>query len=171
MKRKLVALALLIAVPAAHADDFAGHSFFTVRPQFRLVSPEKEALFRNDRMQLKEGGIEGAVQVAVYGGQSTNGCQLNQYFLPSNKTSLNVQEYKTSGYSQDGQSSKDIEARNFNIATSSTAETFRSNIAFNPQQTSFGIGFSWIQNIWHDCNDVPRIWGEISFPCNILTIK
>jgi hypothetical protein len=168
MKRKLVALALLFAAPAAHADDFAGHSFFTVRPQFRLVSPEKEALFRNDRMLLRDGGIEGTSQVVVYGGQSTNGCQLNQYFLPSNKTSLNVQEYKTPFFTQDGQPSKDIEARNFNIVTESGTETFRSNISFNPQQTSFGIGFSWIQNIWHDCDGVPRVWGEISFPVQYI---
>ncbi len=168
MKRKLVALALLVAAPAVHADDFAGHSFFTVRPQFRLVSPEKEALFRNDRMQLKDGGIEGTCQVVVYGGQSNNGCAINQYFLPSNKTSLNVQEYKTPFFTQDGQPSKDLEARNFNIVTSSVTETFRSNIAFNPQQTSFGIGYSWIQNIWHDCDGVPRVWGEISFPVQYI---
>lgn len=168
MKRKLVALTLLVVAPVVYADDFAGHSFFTARPQFRLVSAEKEALFRNDRMLLREGGIQGTSQVVVYGGQSTNGCQLNQYFLPSNKTSLYVQEYKTPSFIQDGQSSKDIEARNFNIVTESASQTFRSNIAFNPQQKSFGIGFSWIQNIWHDCDGVPRVWGEISFPVQYI---
>ena len=71
MNRRFFTLALLSAA-SLYADDFASHSFFTARPQFRLVSPEKEALFRNDRMDLREGGIEGTVQAVVYGGQSTN---------------------------------------------------------------------------------------------------
>ncbi|MBY0110212.1 MAG: hypothetical protein K2X90_03820 [Candidatus Babeliaceae bacterium] len=164
MKRKLVVLTLLITARTVYADDFAGHSFFTVRPQFRLVSPEKLTLYFPHDMEFADGGLESKIQVVAFGGMSTNSCQLNQYFLPSNKTSLNVQEYKTPDFTQDGQSSKDIEARNFNIVTQSADQTFRSNIAFKPQQSTFGIGLSWVQNIWHDCNGVPRFWGEISFP-------
>lgn len=147
------------------ADDFASRSFFTVRPQFILVSPEKEALFRNDRMQLRDGGIEGTFQIAAFGGQSTNQVTINKYFLPSNKTSLNVQEYKSPNFTlQDGLYTKDLEARNFNIATVDPTQTFKSNIFFRPQQSVFGIGLGWIQNLWHDCNDVPRIWFEVSMP-------
>ncbi len=171
MNKKLLSL-MLLCVFHMHADDFASHSFFTARPQFRLVSPEKESLFRNDRMLLREGGIEGALQVAVYGGQSTNANELNKYFLPSNKTSLNSQEYKTPSFTQDGLFTKDLEARNFNIKTDpSVDQTFKSNIYLRPQQTSFGIGLSWIQNLWHDCNDIPRVWGEISFPIQYINNK
>lgn len=155
--------------PAIKADDFACHSFFTVHPQFRLVSPEKEALFRNDRMLLREGGIEGTIQTVFYGGQSNNDLELNKYFLPSNKTALNAQEYKSPNFTQDGIFVKDLEARNFNIATNpNSGTTFKSTILFRPQQTSFGIGFSWIQNLWHDSQDVPRIWAEVSFPVQYI---
>jgi hypothetical protein len=167
MKKKIIKLVLILSAPALKADDFSCHSFFTVRPQFRLVAPEKEALFRNDRMLLREGGIEGTTQVVVYGGQSTNDLNLNRYFLPSNKSALNAQEYKSPNFTQDGLFVKDLEARNFNIATSG-ASTFKSTIYFRPQQTSIGIGFSWIQNLWHDSKDVPRIWAEVSFPVQYI---
>lgn len=165
-------LGVLLVSCAMHADDFVCHSFFTARPQFRLVSPEKEALFRNDRMLLRDGGIEGTFQAVFYGGQSTNDLELNKYFLPSNKTALTAQEYKSPNFTQDGLFVKQLEARNFNIATDPAADTtFKSTILFRPQQTSFGIGFSWIQNLWHDCKDVPRIWAEISFPVQYIKNK
>lgn len=167
MNKKFFGLALLLA-SSLHADDYASHSFFTVRPQFRLVSPEKISLFRNDRLELREGGIEGAFQVVGFGGQSTNNVELNHYFLPSNKSSLNAQEYKSPNFTQDGLFTKDLEARNFNIKTLATDTTFKSNIYFRPQQTTYGVGFSWIQNLWHDCDEVPRIWGEISFPVQFV---
>ncbi|MBY0110213.1 MAG: hypothetical protein K2X90_03825 [Candidatus Babeliaceae bacterium] len=169
MKKKIIKLVLLLTAKAVNCDDFACHSFFTVRPQFRLVAPEKEALFRNDRMLLREGGIEGTTQVTVYGGQSNNDLQLNRYFLPSNKTALTAQEYKAPNFTQDGLFVKDLEARNFNIETQqNSGTTFKSTILFKPQQTSFGIGLSWIQNLWHDTQGVPRIWGEISFPVQYI---
>lgn len=170
MKKKLLLLTVVTSL-IVRADDFAGHSFFTVRPQDILVSPEKEALFRNDRMLLGEGGIEGAFQVVVFGGQSNNDIELNKYFLPSNKASLNVQEYKTPNFTQDGLYTKDIEARNFNIETADADQTFKSNIFFRPYQSTFGIGFTWIQNLWHDSNDVPRIWGEINMPVQYVCNK
>ncbi len=169
MKKKVIKLIFLLTVYVVKADDFACHSFFTVHPQFRLVSPEKEALFRNDRMLLRQGGIEGTVQAVFYGGQSNNDLELNKYFLPANKTALNAQEYKSPDFTQDGLFVKNLEARNFNISTNqSSGTTFKSTILFRPQQTSFGIGFSWIQNFWHDKDDVPRIWGEISFPVQYI---
>ncbi len=169
MKKKVIKLVLLLTIAGVKADDFSCHSFFTVRPQFRLVSPEKEALFRNDRMLLRKGGIEGTVQAVFYGGQSTNDLELNKYFLPSNLTALTAQEYKAPNFTQDGIIVKTLEARNFNIATNPDSDTtFKSTILFRPQQTSFGIGFSWIQNLWHDSQDVPRIWAEISFPVQYI---
>jgi hypothetical protein len=169
MKNKVIKLVLLLTTAVVKADDIAGHTFFTVRPQYRLVAPEKEALFRNDRMLLREGGIEGTTQVVVYGGQSNNDLNINRYFLPSNQTALNVQEYKQPNFTQDGTFKKTLEARNFNIETiASDDTTFKSTIFFRPQQTSIGIGFSWIQNLWHDSQDVPRVWGEISFPVQYI---
>jgi hypothetical protein len=91
--------------------------------------------------------------------------------LPSNKACLNVQEYKTPAFTQDGLYTKNLEARNFNIETVATDATFKSAIFFRPQQSTFGIGFSWIQNLWHDCQDIPRVWAEISFPVQYVTNK
>ena len=162
-KRLLIVITLLTT--RLYADDFACHSFFTVRPQFRLVSPEKETQFRNDRMLLRKGGIEGTVQVVVFGGKSNNGLNVNRYFLPSNRAALTAQEYKAPQFTQDGIFVKTLEARNFNIATNPAADTtFKSTIYFRPHQETAGIGLSWIQNLWHDSNGVPRIWGELSFP-------
>ncbi len=157
-------LYILLLPFALCADDFASHSFFTVRPQFRLVSPEKMALFRNDRMEVPENGIGTAVEVVLFGGQSLNDLALNRYFLTSNKSSLTAQEYKDPNFTQDGLFTKDLEARNFNIETTATDETFKSIIFFRPQQTTFGIGFGWLQNFWYDCDGVPRVWMEVSFP-------
>lgn len=170
MKKTILALGLLCAA-LVHADDFSGHTFFTVRPQGILVSPEKEVFFRNDRMLKREYGVEGAVQVFVFGGQSNNCCNINKYFMPQNYTSLNAQEYKSPTFTQDGLFTKELEARNFNIKTLSTTETFKSNIFFRPQQSTAGIGFTWLQNLWHDYNDVPRIWMEFNMPVQYVQNK
>lgn len=143
---------------------------------WEIGKPTKEIFFTTERLQEREDGWCGGLEIAGYGGQSTNSCKMNSYFMPYGKSSLNVIEGIPLGestppyvYPADGTTNRDIEARNFNIVTVNGAaglegQQYMGTITFNPKQTIAGVGFCWRQTFWKDKRGVPTIWGEISFP-------
>lgn len=179
MKTKKIlysAIAVLAGLPVgAMADSGAGdvssHTFFTVVPHFQTAKPEKETMFRTDRADKKYDGIGGALEIVGYYSQSTKSNELARYFFPFGKTQLNVVEYKfgvtdTATIDSDyDMLTKDVEARHFNIQTSSTTETFSSKIRVCPEQRVGGIGFAYRQTLWRDCEtETPKLWLDVSFP-------
>ena len=169
----IILLAAAVTSASVRADDAYGKTFFTVNKQYFLVNPMKELFFRNDRMDHYGHGIHGAMQIVPFGGQSTNAPNLNKYFMPQNLSVVYVEEYKSSDTPStvDGQFGKNAEARNFNIKTLATSSTFRSSVFFKPQQSTFGIGYSWMQGLWHDDEGISRVWAEISFPFQWVSNK
>jgi len=166
MNKKLCAGLLLIGgAGTALADDSISHTFFFVRPHFQSGSPEREMMFRDDRVNMAEDGCGGTLEIVGYGSATTESCEFAKYFMPFGKTSLNVSEFKANVPSSqlDTDSSKNIEAANFNIATQSATSTFKSTIKFAPKQNVAGIGFAWKQTFWW-CEDKPKAWLEVAFP-------
>lgn len=162
----LCAASLLVAqqIEAASGAIATGHTFFSVRPHFETGSPEREAFFRNEKVDARENGWGGAMQAVVYGGQSVKSCRLAEFFMPFGKRSLNVFEFDpTVGDPTGGDlnPAKDVEARNFNIHT--VNGTFNSVIEFSPEQKYIGIGFSYKQALWR-CDDHSNLWLEVAFP-------
>ena len=155
-----------------HIDAYqtaSSKTFFTSVPLFQIGQPTREMFFSNARMEAKEDGWGGAWEVVGYGGQSINGNSISSYFMPNRggtpcKNYLSVVEYKEGVNVADGQPTKDVEARNFNISTASTTSTFHSLISFEPKQTTAGVGFVFKQNLWRDRLGIPTFWAELSFP-------
>ncbi|MCL4361698.1 hypothetical protein M1446_05080 [Candidatus Dependentiae bacterium] len=168
MKKFIKVLLLTLMFASMYArrgvGNFDGRTFFTVRPPFNQVMPEKISLFRYDRMIPDNCYWGGALQAVVFGGQSINCDQIAEYFLPAGKTSLNVVEFKPGVATADGDPAKDVEARNFNIQTQSVDTTFRSRISFCPQQTMFGIGFTYYQALTYKYDGNVKFWLGISAP-------
>ncbi len=151
-------------------------TFFSNIPLWEIGKPTKELFNTTARMQDKDGGIGGNVEVVGYGGQTSNAKKLNSYFMPYGKRSLNVIE----GISipggvipADGTTNRDLEARNFNLVTIDGAaglvgSQYQGVITFNPKQTIAGVGFTFKQSFWKNKDDVPTIWGEIAFPVQYI---
>jgi hypothetical protein len=156
----------------AYYQAVSSKTFFSNIQLFEIGKPTREMFFTNARMEEREDGWGGALQVVGFGGQTTNSAKLNSYFMPYGKCSLNVIEGIPSPgavYPADGTTNRDIEARNFNLVTVDGAAgedglEYQGVITFNPKQTIAGIGFEWKQALWRNCEGVPTIWGEISFP-------
>jgi len=58
-----------------------GHTYFAVRPEFQIGSPEYESLAHSLRSK-RECGKGIGLQGVVFGGQSTNHKALGTYFAP-----------------------------------------------------------------------------------------
>ena len=164
-------IAFLMAVTAGMAragcdtENVRGHTFFSVRPQFQSATPERESFFRNDRMTMRDCGWGSAFQAVIFGGKSTRGKDLGAFFLPGcgNSNCINVLEFDPGTVlSQDNNTLKDVEARNFNIET--VDGTFASKVCFCPKQSVVGVGFVWKQALCYRDNGGVRFWGEISLP-------
>lgn len=127
-------------------------TFFTVRPQFQGVMPERQTFMR-EAMWAKEDGHHGAFSLTFYGGQSRDAGRIAAYFGPSCNNQWTVEENVL------GQS--DIKADYFNIQTKTG--TFKSVISFAPQQSVFGIGLHYKHAFKRDC-DEKGCFIEISMP-------
>ncbi len=173
MTKKLCASLLLLGCAHnAHADDTISHTFFSARPQFQSGSPLRESFFRDDRIDAVDNGFGGTLEMVFYGSNSTKSHELAEYFGPFGKRNLTVSEYKADVASSttDTNTSADLQARHFNIQTSSTTETFQSTIKFSPEQQVFGLGLAWKQTIWN-CDDKPKMWLEVAFPIEQVKTK
>lgn len=173
MKRLLLVAVGLSITASVIANNTTGHTFFSIqRPYWQSGSPERVTFFRQDIMDTCPEGWGGGFQAAVFGGKSTNANCLGRFFYPVDKTALRVKEYKAGdpALSPDNDPTKDVEARNFNIATVNGASDdadlapFESVIQFNPDHTFFGIGFAWKQQFWRCDEGYSRFWYEIAFP-------
>lgn len=154
MKKKL--LACLAIATSMHANDFTSHTFFVVRPPFQRVMPEKISLMY-DRMEARECGINGALQVVPFGGKSTNAHEIARFFLPFDKTEIIAGEFNCQAMLDN---SIDIIANYFGVLTRPTAEvfggaggfnvqnlTYQSRIGFHPTQSYWGAGLNYHQKI------------------------
>ncbi len=150
-------------------------TFYSNIELYEIGKPTKEMFHTNYRMEAREDGWGGSPEIVAFGGMTSNSAQMNSYFMPYGKCSLNVIEgIPTLGTPNavnpaDGTTNRDIEARNFNIVTVDGAAgddglQYSGVITFNPKQTIAGIGITWKQSFWRNADDVPTIWGEISFP-------
>ena len=156
--------------PCVQPENYYSKSFFSGIKIWEVGKPAKEIFFLNHRLNEREENCwGGALQIAGYGGQSVNSNDLAQYFLPYGKCCLYVTEYKTvdgdpvDGSTLDG-GAQQIEARNFNIATAGVSGTYTGTVCFAPQETVAGIGFTWKQTLWQDCDLDPMLWMEVNFP-------
>lgn len=127
-------------------------STFIPRGFYDKTSPVRVTLTR-DRMEAREDGWGGTIDVAVFGGKSRKGDRLAQYFFPGCKTKLEVDETQTS--------TTDIIAENFNIRT--VQGNFSSTITIHPEQSFVGAGITWKQELWQRSEDL-SVWGSLSIP-------
>lgn len=171
MKKLCAGLLLACISSGLAANDAAGkitsHTFFSVRSPFQSASPEKESLFRSERLTAREDGWGTMFQIVGFGGKSTESCDLARFFMPFGKTELIVAEGKVDDVTLqagDLDRSKDIEARHFNIQSTSAVNGFRSKIKMAPEQTFAGIGFDLRQILMRCDDDNPLLWLEVSFP-------
>jgi len=173
--KKLCSIIAIVLFSAASQPANAGicgscdckaisHTFFTVRPQYQSGSPEKESLFY-DRMNIREDGRGGGLQIALFGGRSTYRDELGNFFSPFCQKSFYVRE---TGKIPEGDQNVDIVAQHFNIALADENIPFESRISFCPRLTVFGLGLTYRQNLsqlWSD--DEYRthdVWVELSTP-------
>jgi hypothetical protein len=157
---------------ANHDSDISGHTFFATRPHFQSGSPEKESFFKTHQLLKRVPHSSTAIEIVGYYSTSTDKHGLARYFMPYGKTTLNVREYKNEDdVDEAAQTTKDVEARHFNIQTNSTSPAFESTISFAPEQKICGIGFDIKQTLatWHNC--MPKFWFEISFPIEQVSNK
>src|ERR1700722_7290553 len=68
--------------------EYVGRSYLTIRPLLQPASPELISLWRDKQAHGKDDGIDGNLQIIVYGGQSTSSADLTAYFSPTGKCSL-----------------------------------------------------------------------------------
>lgn len=148
--------------------EVLSHSYLSIRPNFQSAMPEMVSGFRDDRVHARECGIQGAGQAVIFGGRSTNSSNLRQYFFPSCKDCLIVDE---SCYAE-----KDLQARHFNIFTQNCnrdcgprqgtdeSECFRSKISIAPEQSVIGLGLMYRQSFWRNEETCRGFWTSVSFP-------
>lgn len=178
----VAALVIMSTIHAVSSDDVYSRSFWADnQSRFRTGFPLHDTMFRSRRMDAKCDGIGGAVEVVGYFSkyqEDKENKHLSRFFMPFGLTQLNVIEYKVgvtdggtnpSTDNSDLNPSKNIEARNFNIQTSSTTTTYSGSIRFCPKQEIGGIGFSWMQTLWRDCEtETPKLWFQVSFPVEMV---
>lgn len=140
--------------------EYVGRSYLTIRPLLQPASPELISLWRDNEAHAKEDGIDGNLQIIVYGGQSTSKQDLTAYFSPTGNCSLmDSDEDNRATVGSDFQ----LYAPFFSVSgTEGEASTmpsqsfFSSTITLNPKHTEAGVGFAYRQSVWHDDCDV---WG------------
>ena len=85
----VIASMLSLQIQADCNCRVVSQSFVSIRPPFQVSSPERLAHFRDDRVEAKEDGWWGAVQVVPLGGQTTKGDDIATYWGPDCNKTLN----------------------------------------------------------------------------------
>lgn len=171
MRNHLKLSLLLLGVSSvAQANQATGQTFLSVKPQFQSATPERVTLFRNHQALYREDGWGGGVQFVVFGGQSTNGNKLAQFFgfngLGGSKNPFIVNSAFTDTVN-DTNYSRNIDPVNFgiNYTVGTTPGAFASTLSFDPRQSYVGGGFDWRQYLgWWNDDCKKQWWFEISFP-------
>lgn len=169
MNKRILVLALALAAHAAlHATsccvpnatgicdacDCKSHgTFFSVRPQFQGIMPERQTFMHNDRLWVVENGKHGVFSLTLFGGISENCGRYAAFFGPSCGNSWIVAE--------DTAQTTDIRPQYFNLHTK--LQTFESKISFAPQQRVFGFGLHYKQALI-PCDKDKGFFIEISSP-------
>lgn len=132
----------------------AGKTFMTVRPMYQSARPELVAGFRNDRMVAAQDGWHGAFDFVVFGGRTTNGRRLAEYFLPFCKNDLTFSEVIGSD--------ADILAQNFNIFT--VNDDFASTVSFKARHSEVGLGLHYKQGFGFNCDQTKWWYIDVNTP-------
>ena len=168
--KQFLAILCLLSLGTCAANNYTGHTFFSIQTPFQSASPEKESLFRDDRIVAAVDGYHGAAQIVPFGGKTRNGCSIGKFFLPFNKSTLIVGE---TGSNAALANEADIIANYFGILTADPtagagpgynflAGTYQSTISMNPEQTVAGVGLHYAQMFW-ECDD-RGFWFDVAFP-------
>jgi hypothetical protein len=146
----VLAPAFLCAVSNDNVEQ-VGRSFLTVRPLFQPASPELISLWRDKQAHGKDDGMDGSLQICVYGGQSTSNEELVGYFSPTGKCKLRAVDETNRSETGPFQ----LYAPFFSVAGTAAAaggpqaNYFDSTISLNPKHTEVGVGFAYRQSVWH----------------------
>jgi len=162
MKRWIALLALCASmIMPVYGEDSSccecrtsAQSFIWIRPPFQVSSPERLAHFRDDRVERKDDGWLGAVQVVPLGGSLLKGDDVATYWGPSCNKTLIVNESVTA-------SDTDILANHLNIYTANG--NFSSRINFHFAHRYAGVGLYYQQEIYHT-HTGRAIWFSIAVP-------
>ena len=174
MKNRLLHITAALSIGGTIQAGFVtSHTFFSLRPNFQSAMPERVSLFRNDLLDDCQ-GFGGAFEAVFYGGMmTTEGSEKIARFLllPGCVTTcINVKEFNSeadavcppSSSNGDGNPTKDVEARHFNIRT--VNESFASTVCFTPQQKIFGLGLCYKQTLSNKADGTTGFWFEGSLP-------
>ena len=144
----VLSVALLVAVPAV-ANNVVGKSYRTNHSVFGAASPERVAMARSDRMERKDEGKGGSLELVGLWSRSSAEQDLRDYYLPAGgKTKLVAGELGSDAYIA---GTSDILASYFNVNTAATSGTnftsltFQSELTFHPRQSVMGVGLQWQQ--------------------------
>lgn len=148
------------AVQSTCACPDAGRSFFAVRPLYQSVRPELISEFRNDLLQQAIERCGGALDVVVFGGQSTKSSNLGAYFMPFCQQQTRVTE-------QTFANKPALLAQHFNIFTNN--ETFESVFSISARQTAAGLGLHYKQAFC--VNDEQTHWWYLDINMPVMHIK
>lgn len=144
------------------------HTTFVVMPQYQSGTPERVSGFRR-RLQTREDGCCGALEVAPFGGKSLNSPDLAKFFTPFCKNRLTV----GSDFISEQQN---LLSEYFNIYPTSLQEgVYRSTICLEASQSVAGVGINYRQGVWELPNSNNLLWFEIAAPImhvrNKMTLK
>lgn len=153
------------------------HSYFTVRPQFQIGSPEYISLFRNMRTRDNHSGL----QLTIFGGRSTNKKQLGTFFSPTcdscfivdGTIKLNTESIFTQHFNLFSVKFSDDFTTMFVPNNVSPVENaFRSKITFKPEQSVIGLGMAYQYEFCiHDILHWISISGPIERVSNTMGIE
>lgn len=153
----LLAPSLLFGV-TNDGHEIIGRSFLTIRPLLQPASPELISLWRDKQAHAKDDGIDGNLQIIVFGGQTNNSDELAAYFSPTGNCKLRASDEDNRGvvgpfqlyapfFSVSGTAGSDPGAQ---------AAFFSSDISFAPKHSEVGVGFAYRQSFWHSDDES---WG------------
>lgn len=163
MKRILLLAVLLIASVNTTFATFTccdckvtSHSTIFIRPPFQVSSPERLAHFRDDRVERKEDGWLGALQIVPLGGQAVKTDNIETYWGPDSqcKQVLLVNESLAA-------ENTDILANHLNIYT--VNGDFSSQVRFKFNHMYAGVGFYYQQEVYHT-HTGRAIWFSVALP-------
>jgi hypothetical protein len=133
---------------------------------FQYFRPEVWGGFRNDVMANQD-GCGGALDVVAYGGQSTKGRELAQYFMPNCKPVLTVNSLVQSPPDATTVPFADLMAQNFNVFTANGE--FESTVSFCAKHTEAGLGLHYKHGFWY--NDDSTKWWYLDVTLPITTVS
>jgi hypothetical protein len=149
-------------VGAVYAEDdccckVTGHTTFVVMPQYQTGTPERVSAFRN-RIEAREKGCAGALEVVPFGGKSLKSSDLAKFFTPFCKNRLSV----SNNFKRDN---PDLLSEYFGIYTEGADQgIYNSTICLKASQAIVGVGLTYRQAFWELPCSNNLLWFEIAAP-------